>query len=337
MTATITATELLFDRVGSVTTRPAPASPAPLEPDEVRIVPHYLGICGSDLHLLAGRHPYAKPPKVPGHEICAEIVEVGDAVEGIAVGDRAVIDPIMPCGHCRACRAGRYNLCEPPRVAGFRAPGFGRTSQVVPARNVHVAPATVPWQVLALAEPATCAHHCVRRLPAGALEDVLVIGAGTIGLSIVQALRNCGAGRITVSEPDRRKRELARSLGAAQAFAPGALTEDAAFTGVIDVVATAETLAEACARVLPGGTVLVMGVPDGPRELPLPMLQRFERDLIGSGMYLPDDFDAVIPWLASGRFQTEPLISAIFDLATAPDAFARAAEPDSIKVLVRMA
>jgi len=337
MTATMTATELLFDRVGSVTTRPALAPPGPLEPGDVRIAPRYLGICGSDLHLLAGRHPYARPPKVPGHEICAEVIEVGSAVTGIAAGDRAVIDPIMPCGHCRACRAGRYNLCEPPMVAGFRAPGFGRTSHVVPGRNVHVAPATIPWRALALAEPATCAYHCVSRLAPDVLEDVLVIGAGTIGLAIVQALRNGGAGRITVSEPDRRKRALAGSLGADLAVAPGTLARHDCFTAVIDVVASASTLAEACACALPGGTVLVMGVPDGPRELPLPMMQRFERDLIGSGMYVPADFDAVIAWLDAGRFETEPLISEVFDLATAPAAFARAAEPDSIKVLLRMA
>ncbi|MCV5525683.1 Zn-dependent alcohol dehydrogenase, partial [Escherichia coli] len=117
---------------------------------------------------------------------------------------------------CRACKAGRFNLCEPPQVAGFRAPGFARSQHIVPARNCHVAPASLPLKVLAFAEPAACARHCVNRMPKASLESVLVIGAGTIGLSIVQALRIMGAGKITVIEPDAAKRALALKLGAAE-------------------------------------------------------------------------------------------------------------------------
>ncbi len=329
-------TEILFDRVGSVTTRRADAPPPALAPDEVRIAPQYLGICGSDLHLLHGRHPYAQPPTVPGHEICALVQEVGAEVRGIVPGDHAVIDPLMPCGHCRACRAGRYNLCEPPMCAGFRAPGFGRTSHVVPARNVHIAPASIPWPVLAVAEPGVCARHCVGRLPQAAREDVLVIGAGTIGLSILQALRIMGAGRVTVVEPDAAKRDLAIGLGADRAVAPGKLAAADAYTGVIDVVASQATLTEACTRVVAGGTVVVMGVPDGPREIPLPSMQRFERDLVSSGMYLPGDFEDVISWLTAGRFQTEPLVTDVFDLPDAAKAYARDEEPSAIKLLIRL-
>lgn len=328
---------VLFDRIGSVTTEQTDIEPPTLQPNEVRIAPQYLGICGSDLHVLHGGHPFAQPPTVPGHEICALVSEVGSAVAAVRVGDHVVVDPIMACGHCRACRAGRFNLCEPPTVAGFRAPGFGRTSHVVPARNVHVAPATIPWQVLALAEPATCARHCVGRLPASAREDVLLIGAGTIGLSILQALRAMGASATTVVEPDPAKRELARSLGAHRAVAPGELGADERFTGVIDVVAAQSTLTEACTRAVAGGTVVVMGVPDGPRTIPLPSMQRFERDLLSSGMYVPGDFDDAISWLAKGSFDTSALVTDVFDLEEAAKAYARAAQPDSIKVLIHLA
>lgn len=306
-----------------------------LAPDEVRIAPAYMGVCGSELHVLAGKHPFAKPPMVTGHEIAAVVTEIGSAVRNAAVGDHVVVDPIMACGKCRACRSGRFNLCEPPQVAGFRAPGFGRSSHVVPARNLHIAPKGLDLRTLAFAEPAACAHHCTGRLPEEAREEVLVIGAGTIGLSIVQALRIRGAGRITVVEPDPNKRKLALGLGAARSVAPGSLADDERFTGVIDVVAAQATLTEACTKVMAGGTVICMGVPDGPRQIPLPSMQRFERDLLSSGMYVPADFEGAIAWLASGQFDTSKLITDIFPVEQAAQAYARAKTGEAIKVLVQ--
>lgn len=326
---------VLFDDVNSVILQEEPLDEAPLGADEVRIAPQYLGICGSDLHVLAGKHPFAQAPTVPGHEICAVVTEIGADVTNTKAGDHVVVDPIMNCGECRACRAGRPNLCEPPQVAGFRAAGFGRTSHVVPAKNVHVAPSEIPLETLAFTEPVTCARHCVGRLPETDREDVLVIGAGTIGLAVVQALRIMGAGKITVVEPDGNKRALARKFGADAALIPGEL-EDEMFTGVIDVVAAPATIMDACKRVVAGGTVVAMGVADGDRSIPLASMQRFERTLTSSGMYVPEDFDEAIAWLADGRFDASELITDVFPMENAPAAYERAREPDSIKVLVKL-
>jgi len=328
-------TQVLFSDIGKVTTQYIEQPHQALKAHEVRIAPAFFGICGSDLHVLKGGHPFAKPPVVPGHEIAARVTEVGSEVTTIKVGDHVVVDPIMACMECRACKAGRFNLCEPPQVAGFRAPGFARSQHIVPARNCHVAPASLPLKVLAFAEPAACARHCVNRMPKASLEEVLVIGAGTIGLSIVQALRIMGAGKITVIEPDNAKRELALKLGAGAVFAPGELSEEARFTGVIDVVAAQATLNEACTRVYAGGTVVCMGVPGGPREIPLPMMQRFERDLLNSGMYIPEDFDEVIQWLVDGRFDTSELVTDLYPVSDAASAFERAQQNDSIKVMLQ--
>lgn len=329
-------TNVVFSAVGTVEVQSVDSPVVPLAPAEVRIAPQYLGICGSDLHVLAGGHPFAQPPTIPGHEICAVVTEVGPGVLGVREGDHVVVDPIMACMQCRACLAGRFNLCEPPMVAGFRATGFGRTSCVVPARNVHVAPKSIPLEELAFAEPATCARHCASRMPVEARQDVLIIGAGTIGLSVIQAMRIMGAGHLTVVEPDPDKRTLAASFGADRVLAPGELTDET-FTGVVDVVCAQATLTEACTRVIAGGTVVCMGVPSGPREIPLASMQRFERDLISSGMYTPPDFDEAIAWLADGRFTTAGLITDVFDLDDAAAAYARAKEPTSIKVLIKLA
>lgn len=331
-----TAQRIVFDGVNSVSVQESPEGDRALDRGDVRIAPQYLGICGSDLHVLAGGHPFAQPPTVPGHEVCAIVTEVGPGAEGIAVGDHAVIDPIMACGHCRACRSGRPNLCEPPNVAGFRAPGFARTSHVVPARNVHIAPKDVAWTDLAFTEPATCARHSAGRMPEDCRDDILVIGAGTIGLSIVRALRIMGAGKLTVIEPDPAKRAFAGRLGADRCVAPGELRSET-FSGVFDVVAAQTTLNEACTRVIAGGTVVVMGVPNGPREIPLPSMQRFERTLTSSGMYQPGDFDDAIEWIRSGAFRPGDLVTDVFDLDDAARAYERAKEPDSIKVLIHIA
>lgn len=326
--------QVFFPAIGQVECRREEAPSAPLRADEVRLAVSHLGICGSELHVLDGHHPFARPPMVTGHEMSAVVRDVGAGVTGFSPGDHVTADPIQPCLECRACRSGRFNLCEPPRVAGFRAPGYGRSSLVVKARNLHKAASHLPLQVLAFAEPAACAHHCVSRMSRAALEDVLVIGCGTIGLSIVQALRIMGAGRVTVIEPDASKRRLAERFGAVAAFAPGTLPADRHFTAAVDVVAANETLRLAFAHVVPGGCVVCMGVPSGPREVPLPAMQRFERDLLSSAMYVPADFTAAIAWLEQGLFDTADLVTDIFPVADAAAAYARAREPSSIKVLI---
>ena len=140
-----------------------------------------------------------------------------------------------------------------------------------------------------------------------------------------------GRGKITVIEPDAAKRALSLKLGATEVWAPGELDAQVRFTGAIDVVAAQTTLNDAFTHVYAGGTVVCMGVPSGPREIPLPMMQRFERDLLNSGMYIPEDFDAVIEWLADGRFDTSELVTDLFPVEDADKAFERAQQNDSYK------
>lgn len=328
-------THILFRDVGQVTYETIEIEKKALKDDEVRIEPSYYGICGSDLHVLAGKHPFAKPPVVPGHEIAATVVEVGANVTNVKVGDHVTVDPIMACMHCEACLSGRFNLCEPPHVAGFRAPGLARSSSVIPARNAHKAPASLPMNVLAFAEPASCAYHCVHRLPKACLKSVLVIGAGTIGLSIIQGLRIIEAQKIVVVEPDPHKRELAKKYGAIEVYDVGKLPENEKFNGVIDVVSSQATINESFAHLKAGGTVICMGVPAGPHEVPLPRMNRFECDLLSSGMYIPSDIDGAISWLADGKFDTKDLITEIYPVEKAADAFKRAKDGDSIKILIK--
>ena len=326
---------VLFDDIDHVIYEEVEVERPVVKANEVRIETQYYGICGSDIHVLHGKHPFAKPPVVPGHEIAAIVTEVGSAVTNVKVGDHVTIDPIMACMHCKACLQGRFNLCEPPHVAGFRAPGLARSSSVIPARNCHVASPELPMNILVFAEPAACAHHCVHRMPQHCLEDVLVIGAGTIGLSIIQALKIIGAQHITAVEPNAGKRVIAEKLGADEVFDVGELPTNRMFDGVIDVVSAQATITQSLTQVRAGGTVICMGVPTGPREVPLPSMNRFERDLLSSGMYVPADIDGAVKWLEKGLFDTSDLITSVFPVEEATEAFVKAQNPNSIKTIIK--
>lgn len=327
--------QVKFDAINSVRMETVSIEPRNLEPHEVRVGTRYMGVCGSEIHVLHGGHPFAKPPMVPGHEVCVEVLEVGTEVEGISIGDHAVLDPIMACMTCPACLRGQYNLCEPPQVAGFRAPGFGKSELVVPAHNVHVACKNIPMEQLALAEVIACGTHCVDRIPTENRDKVLIIGAGTIGLSVIQAAFIKGVKEIHVIEPDAGKRKLAEKYGAAATYGIGELPESERFDAVIDVVSAQVTLNQALTQVRAGGTVVIMGVPSKPVELNLGPVQRFERDIRSSGMYVAQDWDIAVEWLKQGLFKTEDMITDVFTVDEAAKAYQRAQDADSIKVLIK--
>ena len=172
------------------------------------------------------------------------------------------------------------------------------------------------------------ARACIFAAEVAIKESERFAGIPTVSVPVAEPLRHAEA---------LIERALALKLGAAEVWAPGELAADVRFTGAIDVVAAQATLNDACTRVYAGGTVVCMGVPSGPREIPLPMMQRFERDLLNSGMYIPEDFDAVIEWLADGRFDTSELVTDLFAIEDAAAAFERAQQNDSIKVMLQFA
>ncbi len=322
-----------FTGLGEVAVRdaPPPGSPAP---DEVIVAAEFLGICGSDLHVLHGHHPWVKPPLITGHELVAKIAEAGPA-SGFVPGERVVLNPLVSCGICRACHAARPNHCESAKVIGFRLDGAGRTRFTVKAKQLHRVPPALDPRLAALAEPLAVGLHAAGR--ADDLDHVLIIGGGAIGLCLLLGLRRADAGEITIAEPVGSKRALALSLGAQRAILPGEIGEAPAYTAVFDCVAAQATLDAACRVTFGGGTIVVVGVAGEARRFPLPRLQRFEINLRGSGMYVGGDIDAMIAALADHSIDPAPLISAIRPLDAAPDAYREARQPDRVKVLIDMA
>jgi L-iditol 2-dehydrogenase len=309
---------------------------------ELRVRAESVGICGSDLHALAGHHPFVELPVVPGHEAAGVVDAVGEGVDAFAVGDRVLLEPNLVDGTCHYCRTGRYNLCEHLLVVGCQTAGALAEAFVAPARRFHRIPDRMTMTEAAMVEPLSTATHAVR--VAGDLDGntVAVLGAGSIGLLTMLAARASGAAAVAITDPVETKRAAALELGAD-------LTIDPMQTGaverirselpwrpdvVFDCVANQSSIDQAIALALKGGTVVVEGVPRGPVQVPLPLIQDREVRIQGTAMYTRKDVERAIALIAGGEVPAARLVTAEFALDQAAEAFRAAAGGPDIKVHV---
>jgi threonine dehydrogenase-like Zn-dependent dehydrogenase len=302
-------------------------APAPAEaPGRVVLDVVATGVCGSDLHGARGDNDRRRPGTVMGHEIVATGPD----------GARVVVNPLVACGECAACRAGRDNRCPTRRLIGCvpELPGGFADRLAAPAANAVPFAGDVPAEWGALVEPLAVGVHGVDRLPDG-LPDapVLVLGGGMIGVACAVAARARGAD-VAVSEPVPARRALLADLGFT-ALAPDEVGRER-FGAALDCVASAATLATALDAVPAGGAVVVVGF--GRPELPLPVgpVVQYERTVTGSAQYPAATFAATAAWVASGAVDLGPVIGARVALAALPTAFAAlvAGADRGLKVLV---
>jgi 2-desacetyl-2-hydroxyethyl bacteriochlorophyllide A dehydrogenase len=305
-------------------------------PGELLVAPLRIGICGSDLHVLHGKHPFVKPPLVTGHEMVGEVLESGPDKKDF-IGQRVLINPLV-VPHARADGwRGTANYQEDAAVMGFRLQGLARTRCIVPAAQAHKVPTDLDPSIAVLAEPLAAGLHAARRARAR-LDRILIIGGGPIGLCVLLGARALGATNVTLVEPIERKRQVALDLGADEVFAPDDPALELKGFGVsFDCVAAPKTLETAINATVGGGAVVVVGVPaQHPWDLPLARMQRFEVDLLGSGMYTAEDIDEAISCLSIGQINVQPLLSGTFPLASAAEAYQAAAQPNTIKTLLQI-
>jgi L-iditol 2-dehydrogenase len=317
--------------------------PGPPGPGEVRVASALVGICGSDTHAAAGHHPFIDRPYRPGHEVVGVVEEVGAGVSDLAAGDRVVLEPSLVCGNCRRCREGRYNICEKLAVVGCQTAGGMADAFTVPRDRLHRVPAGLSDELAALVEPFSTPVHAVRLAGVGPGSRVAVLGAGPIGLLVLVAARRAGAEVVLVTDVMGEKLDRARRLGADEVLLANApdLVERAAVVldgadVVFDCVARESSMAQAVELVAKGGTVVVVGVAAGPTVVPLHVVQDREIRLLGSLMYVREDVEQAIELLASGAVAAGELVTAIFPVDRAAEAFAAAADPQQVKVLVSL-
>lgn len=312
---------------------------SPVGEDDVRIEVAACGICGSDLieyqqgpeHTPVDPHPRtgASLPVPIGHEFAGTVTEIGAAVDRVTVGDRVTVNPNRPCGDCRYCDDGQYNVCPNVVAVGFQLGEGGFAEQaVVPAEQVLPLPDAVSLEDGALVEPFAVGRHAVRRSGLQPGDTVAVFGCGPIGLTAVQAAADAGAKRIFVSEPNDTRRETARRFGAdvcLDPFAVDAPAEIAAATnGGVDAAfefaGVEATFNAALASTRRRGTVTVGSMSRGEIATDLDDIVTTERTVVGTYCYgFPPqadrtEFGAIIESLAVGDIDTDAYVTARVDL-----------------------
>lgn len=308
----------------------------------------YCGICGTDLHAYLSGHPYN--PAICGHEWVGHVSAIGADVHGCKEGDRVAIGVGSACGQCDTCRRGDADHCE---IAFAGAIGVGPMAAshggfapaiAFDAQRLYQVPATLTDEQAGLLEPATVAVHALRRTPIMLGDSVVVIGAGPIGLLVLQAARISGAGTIVLIEPEPSRRQLAGQLGADLLLDPNsddittALHSHLGQTGadiVFECAGIPATIQQAVDLVRRGGVVSMVGVATSAATIDAAGWMVKELRLVSSIAYLHEDFEITKSLVADGRIQTDPLHTSTVSLTELDDAFARLAEkPSEVKILV---
>jgi len=308
-----------------VQTRPDPVP----EPGEFLVRVAATGICGSDLHGFLGHHARRQPGLVLGHET------VGMLASGPDEGLRVAVNPLISCGFCRACLAGRENTCLSWRLLGLdQTQGAFAELITIPERNVHALPNHVPDASAVLIEPLANAIHLLGLLPTEAHRG-LVIGGGTLGTLIFLVAREWGLEIEAVVEPNPKRAEALRALGAPRVIDPGQEELPGGMDFTVDAVGREVTRQAAVHAVEKGGTVLLLGLDDRDTTLDFQDVVRRELTLQGSFAFTPTDFADALGLVAEGEIDLSSYTD-VFPLEEGQNAFERlATDPgDRLKILL---
>jgi L-iditol 2-dehydrogenase len=338
---------LLLSEYGRLETVDVPM-PRP-GPDEVLIRVAACGICGSDVHGYDGSSGRRIPPIIMGHEAAGSIAAAGAGVSGYLDGQPVTFDSTIYCGECEYCRRGEVNLCERRQVLGVSTPEYRREGAfaqyiVVPSRVVHSLPANIPFAEAAMIEPLAVAVHAVSLSSVRKADTALVIGAGMIGLLVLQVLKQAGCSQVFVIDVDDTRLQMARDFGAAEII--NAKTSDTVAeikhltsgTGVdiaLEAVGSTPTVKTAIESVRKGGTVTLIGNIAPNVEIPLQAVVSRQIRLQGSAAS-SGEYPRCIEMLANGTVDVKPLISVVAPLEEGPVWFERLHErqPNLMKVIL---
>lgn len=288
---------------------------------QVRIRVQRIGVCGSDIHVFHGKHPFVTYPLIQGHEYAGVIEAVGRGVKRVAVGDKVTATPQEVCGACSPCRRGQYNACEKLKVRGFQAPGCAQDLFVTEMEKLVKLPESFSFEQGAFVEPVAVAAHSTGRAGKLAGKNVVVSGAGTIGNLVAQGCRSRGAAKVLIADISDFRLDVARQVGieatcnvsreplaaaATRAFGP------AGFDVAFEVAGAEASLASLVAGLGKGGTLVVVGVYGEKPRVDMSVVCEHELAVMGSMMYRHEDWEQAVQWMASGAVQTAPLVSRHF-------------------------
>jgi 2-desacetyl-2-hydroxyethyl bacteriochlorophyllide A dehydrogenase len=289
-------------------------------PGEVLLRIQRIGVCGSDVHVNHGKHPFTSYPVVQGHEFSAVVEAVGEGVANIDVGSKATATPQIVCGECGPCRRGDYHICDHLKVQGFQAPGVAQDLFVTPAEKLVPLPASFSHEQGALVEPVSVAVRATRRAGDMNGKNVAVLGAGPIGNLTAQMSRARGA-KVLITDLSDFRLEIARECGIEAVSNPGSESlSDASkrvFRGVgfdiaFDCAGAQETIDAAVDAVNKGGTIVAVAVYEDKPRVDMAVVGDRELTIVGTLMYQYGDYDEAVRRIASGDISTGPLDSKHF-------------------------
>ncbi len=310
-------------------------------PGQALIKVAYSGICGTDMMIYLGKHPRAKAPLVMGHEFSGLVVEAD--LNAFAPGTPVVVNPLLPCGTCDACRRGLRHVCRNLGLVGIDADGGFAEYALVPLHTLRPLPRTLPLGEAALIEPLAVGVHAVRASDLRPGDVTAVLGAGPVGLLTAQTARLAGARRVFVSERSPRRLAIARALGfevieVGRRDVVSTVLEATGGEGVpvvFETAGAAETVNEAAQIARIGGQIVQVGLPKGPVSVDLTPFVFHEVRHTPIRVYRDEDFESAIALAVAGVFDLRTPVTHILGLGDLPKGIALAHETtEACKVLI---
>jgi len=320
----------------------------PMGDDEILIRVEACGICGSDVHGFDGSSGRRIPPIVMGHEAAGTVAATGSAVRNFKENDRVTFDSTIYCGACANCKRGNVNLCDNRQVLGvscneYRRAGAFAEYVAVPARIAYRLPDSISFAEASMLEAVAVALHGVSLAGLQRNDTALVVGAGTIGLLTLQALRAEGCNRVFIADVDATRLKRATELGATEGIMADTdpvprllnLTAGAGVDVAIEAVGKTETIGVAIKAVRKGGTVVLVGNISPEATIPLQSVVSRQIRLQGS-CASSGEYPRAIELMAKGAMRVKDMISAVAPLEEGPQWFERlyAGEPNLMKVVL---
>ena len=282
--------------------------------DEVRVKVKFASICGSDVHIWHGHNPFARYPRVIGHEFFGVIDAVGDGVDAARIGERVAVDPVVSCGHCYPCSIGRPNVCRELQVIGVHRDGGFSEYALAPAGNAYTLPEAIPDTLASLVEPFTIAANITAFLKPQPDDVALIYGSGPMGLTAIQVLKGVYKVRqVIVADRLDERLALAKANGADVVLNNGAAPLAEQLGGVqptliIDAACHPSILAEAAALASPAGRIGLLGFSGEACTVTQQSLTSKELSLFTSRLN-SHRFPEVIAWMEQGLIQPEKLVT----------------------------
>ncbi|MDR1731141.1 MAG: alcohol dehydrogenase catalytic domain-containing protein [Synergistaceae bacterium] len=297
------------------------------KPGEALIKLRALGICGSDVNSYKGINRLIKLPLIPGHEAAGEVVETDGAPGTPAVGERVILDPYLYCGECISCKKGRTNCCAKLKVLGVQTDGAMREYVTHPTRLLHRIPDNLPWEHIPLAEPLTISLHVLHRAQVGRGDNVVIYGAGTIGVLAALGAKIYGARPILLDVLDKRL-EKARQLGISDVVNSGGedplqavakLTDGVMADVVIEASGAGPAVSQVVHMAAYTGRVVLVGWPKSAVELDTSLITHRELTVYGS-RNSAGEFPEAIDLISSGRVDAKSIVTEVIPFDRLPEA-----------------